>query len=166
MYGPSVPVHLTSFMEGRGRPGHSGTLDGAGRRSLYLNVRRNFLKPLFLAFDMPVPFSTMGRRNVSNVPAQALTLMNDPMVVGQARLWVERVTGDPPQSSRARLDKLFETAFGRPATDQEAHACLAFLEFQRPARHDGKCQDVEAEVLAWTDLCHVLINMKEFIFVD
>jgi len=166
MYGPSVPVHLTSFMEGRGRPGHSGTLDGAGRRSLYLNVRRNFLNPLFLAFDMPVPFSTMGRRNVSNVPAQALTLMNDPMVVGQARLWVERVTGGPPQSSRARLDKLFETAFGRAATDQEAHACLAFLEFQRPARHDGKCQDVEAEVLAWTDLCHVLINMKEFIFVD
>ena len=72
MYGPSVPVHLTSFMEGRGRPGRSGPLDGDGRRSIYLNVRRNFLDPMFLAFDMPVPFSTMGRRNVSNVPAQAL----------------------------------------------------------------------------------------------
>ncbi len=45
MYGPSVPVHLTSFMEGRGRPGHSGPLDGDGRRSLYLTVRRNFLEP-------------------------------------------------------------------------------------------------------------------------
>ena len=90
MYGPSVPVHLTSFMEGRGRPGQSGPLDGDGRRSFYLNVRRNFLNPMFLAFDTPVPFSTMGRRNVSNVPAQALTLMNDPLVVRQARLWAER----------------------------------------------------------------------------
>ena len=166
MYGPSVPVHLTSFMEGRGRPGHSGALDGAGRRSLYLNVRRNFLNPLFLAFDMPVPFSTMGRRNVSNVPAQALTLMNDPMVVGQARLWVKRVMNVPLQSARARLDDLFETAFGRPPTDQEARLCLAFVDIQRHARTDGKSSDGEAEVLAWTDLCHVLINMKEFIFVD
>ena len=56
MYGPSVPVHLTPFMEGRGRPGNSGPPDGNGRRSLYLNVRRNFLDPMFLAFDMPVPF--------------------------------------------------------------------------------------------------------------
>ena len=74
MYGPSVPVHLTAFMDGRGRPGHSGPLDGDGRRSLYLAVRRNFLNPMFLAFDSPVPFSCMGRRNVSNVPAQALIL--------------------------------------------------------------------------------------------
>ena len=90
-----MPVHLTRFMDGRGRPGQSGPLDGDGRRSIYLNVRRNFLNPMFLAFDAPVPFSTMGRRNVSNVPAQALTLMNDPLVVGQARLWAERVLAGP-----------------------------------------------------------------------
>ncbi len=169
MYGPSVPVHLTSFMEGRGRPGQSGSLDGAGRRSLYLNVRRNFLNPLFLSFDMPVPFSTMGCRNVSNVPAQALTLMNDPMVVGQARLWGQTLADDRSVTigSGARLDDLFETAFGQPPTDQEARACLAFLDVPRPARTEsGKNQDAEAEILAWTDLCHVLINMKSFIFVD
>ena len=91
LFGPSVLPHLTPFMDGRGRPGKSGPLDGDGRRSLYLNVRRNFLTPMFLAFDFPVPFSTMGRRNVSNVPAQALTLMNDPFVVQQARLWADRV---------------------------------------------------------------------------
>ncbi len=62
LYGPSVPVYLSRFMEGRGRPGRSGPLDGDGRRSIYLNVRRNFLNPMFLAFDAPVPFSTMGRR--------------------------------------------------------------------------------------------------------
>ncbi len=45
-------------------------------------------------------------------------------------------------------------AFGRPATEQEALASLAFLDGQDQA------------VAAWTDLCHVVINMKEFIFVD
>ena len=73
MYGPSVPVHLTSFMDGRGRPGRSGPLDGDGRRSLYLERPAQLPRiPMLLAFDAPVPFSTMGRRNVSNVPAQAL----------------------------------------------------------------------------------------------
>ena len=77
LYGPSVPIHLTPFLDGRGRP-ESGPLDGAGRRSIYLAVRRNFLSPMMLAFDMPIPFTTIGRRNRSNVPAQSLLLMNDP----------------------------------------------------------------------------------------
>ncbi|SVC57873.1 uncharacterized protein METZ01_LOCUS310727, partial [marine metagenome] len=77
MYGRSVPTYLTDFMQGRGRPG-KGPLDGSGRRSVYLSVRRNFLSPFMLAFDAPSPFNAVGRRTTSNVPAQALILMNDP----------------------------------------------------------------------------------------
>jgi hypothetical protein len=77
MFGPSISPHLTPFMQGRGRPANSGPLDGDGRRSIYLGVRRNFLNPMFLAFDYPIPFTTIGRRSVSNVPAQALTMMNN-----------------------------------------------------------------------------------------
>src|SRR4029079_8039316 len=68
LYGPSVPVYLTPFMQGRGRPKESRPLDGGGRRSIYVAVRRNFLSPLMLAFDTPIPFTAIGRRNVSNVP--------------------------------------------------------------------------------------------------
>ena len=109
MYGPSVPVHLTPFMEGRGRPGGRARSTATAGAASISNVRRNFLNPMFLAFDMPVPFSTMGRRNVSNVPAQALTLMNDPLVVGQARLWAEDAlagSGQPPRHG--------STGFTRP----------------------------------------------------
>src|SRR4029079_5525704 len=62
--GPPVPVYLTDFMLGRGRPEKSGPLDGDGRRSIYTMARRNFLPTLMLTFDMPSPFSTIGRRNV------------------------------------------------------------------------------------------------------
>ncbi len=99
-FGESIPIHLTSFMDGRGRPEKSGPLDGAGRRSIYTAVRRNFLSPFMQAFDTPTPFSTMGRRNVSNVPAQALILMNDPFVVDQARGWANRAV---EQSRKHRI---------------------------------------------------------------
>ncbi len=170
MYGPSVPIHLNAFMEGRGRPGRSGPLDGDGRRSIYLEVRRNFLNPMFLAFDLPVPFSTMGRRNTSNVPAQALTLMNGPLVAGQARLWAEKTLLDTRRSDRERLDDLFVTAFGRGPTGDETQACLAFLSAWKPGDpqesqgYPGAVSPPARE--AWSALCHVLINMKEFVFIE
>ena len=76
MFGPGVPPHISKFQSGRGRP-PSGPLDGLGRRSIYIQVRRNFLTPLFLAFDYPLPVSTMGRRTTSTVPSQALIMMNN-----------------------------------------------------------------------------------------
>ena len=170
MYGPSVPTYLNPFMEGRGRPGRSGPLDGDGRRSVYLNVRRNFLNPMFLAFDTPVPFSTMGRRNVSNVPAQALTLMNGPLVVAQARLWAERALRNPGRSDRDRIHDLFATAFGRAPSIDETQACLGFLAtttpVDRPAPQSSRGSISPRDLDAWAGLCHVLINMKEFLFIE
>ena len=74
-------------------------VSGAGRRSIYINVRRNFLTPMLLAFDYPIPFSAIGRRNVSNVPAQALIMLNSPFVVEQARHWAERLCAQNESST-------------------------------------------------------------------
>ena len=101
MYGPGVLPHLTEYMSGRGRPGQSGPLDGDGRRSIYLNVRRNFLTPMFLAFDYPIPFTTIGKRSVSNVPAQALTMLNNPFVLQQAERWGKRVAAEEGSAAGA-----------------------------------------------------------------
>ena len=114
MYGPGVMPHLTPFMAGRGRPGASGPLDGDGRRSIYLNVRRNFLTPMLLAFDYPTPFTTIGRRSVSNVPAQALTMLNNPFVLQQAEVWAKRIVSDKGLSVKERIGRMYETAFARP----------------------------------------------------
>ncbi len=157
--GPSVPVHLTPFMEGRGRPG-SGPLDGNGRRSLYTEIRRNFLPPMMLAFDFPSPFSTMGRRTVSNVPAQALILMNDPFVVEQARRWAKREL-DAGGSTQVRINRMIESALNRPATEQEQAALKAFITEQA-----GLYNSKEDDHRVWTDVAHVIFNMKEFVFVN
>jgi hypothetical protein len=158
LYGPSVLPYLTEFMEGRGRPSSSGPMDSNGRRSLYIGVRRNFLTPFFLAFDYPVPFSTMGRRTVSNVPAQALALMNNPLVEEQAKVWAKRVLAQTG-SAMKRINRMYETAFGRPPTEAERRDALAFLTERE--KDFGASDDVRA----WADLCHVLFNLKEFIYI-
>jgi hypothetical protein len=159
LHGASVPVHLTSFMEGRGRPG-SGPLDGNGRRSVYVEIRRNFLSPMMLAFDMPSPFSTMGRRSVSNVPAQSLILMNDPFVQSQASLWAERMLREH-DTADARIAAMFLAALGQPPTPAQLDLARQFLDSQ--AQLYAAAAD---DVRVWTDLAHTLFNMKEFVFLN
>ena len=76
-------------------------LFGDGRRSVYAGMRRNFLSTLMQTFDAPTPFSTVGRRNVTNVPAQSLALMNDPLFHQQARVWTERLLRETREADAA-----------------------------------------------------------------
>ena len=165
MFGPPIPVYLTEFMEGRGRPTHSGPLDGAGRRSIYQALHRNFLPPMMRAFDFPVPFSTIGRRTSSNVPAQSLILMNDPFVIGQAQAWATSVLAKHDQSAEQRIDGMYETIFSRPPTAKELTEALAFLGRQGDAYGLQPAQRSSDPAL-WADLCQVLMNVKEFIFLN
>lgn len=158
-FGAPVPIHLTNFMDGRGRPKTSGPLDGDGRRSIYIAVRRNFLSPFMLTFDSPVPFSTMGRRNVSNVPAQSLILMNDPLVVEQARKWAKRVLKQGA-SVEANIDWMYESAFARKPTELEKRVAMEFLG-AAPADQ----RDVSVDLERWSHFAHALVNTKEFIFL-
>jgi len=165
MFGPSVPVHLNEFMDGRGRPAKSGPPDGAGRRSIYLEVRRNFLSPMMRTFDAPVPFTTVGRRTVSNVPAQSLILMNDPFVAEQARTWARRLLRHPEQKSEARIADMFYAAFGRPPSPAELSDALDFLKRQTES-YALSGPSLEDREQPWADLCHVIFNAKEFIFIE
>lgn len=159
--GPPVPVHLTDFIIGRGRPERSGPLDGEGRRSIYTAVPRNFLPTMMVAFDLPTPFSTVGRRNTTNVPGQPLVLMNDPFIHQQARFWAGRMTRTLPAATDAtRVSWMFETAYARPPATEEHHACLESLAELRTlhAAHE--------ELDVWTDLAHALLNANEFIYLN
>ena len=163
MFGKSVPIHLTDFMQGRGRPRKSGPLDGNNRRSLYIEVRRNFLHPMMLAFDTPIPFNSIGKRHQSNVPAQALILMNDPFIVEQAKKWAQQLV-QSGSSREDRIDQIFRQAFGRPPTSTENDSAVEFLLDQATGRKIPD-EKIDTHVDLWTDLCHVVFNMKEFIYI-
>ena len=151
LHGPSVPPHVSKYQDGRGKP-VSGPLDGNGRRSIYIQVRRNFLTPMFLAFDYPLPVSTIGARGASTVPSQALMMMNNEFVAQQARHWADRITAAEPDPER-RIDRMFLEAFARPADAAEKRDLLDFVRQHRdPAT-------------AWVDVAHVLLNSAEFLYV-
>lgn len=163
MYGPPVPVYLTPFMQGRGRPGQSGPLDGAGRRSVYQAVNRNFLNPFMITFDTPQPATAVGRRSQSNVPAQALILLNSEFVHQQAMVWAQSLKAQQPPDRR--VETAWLQAFARLPLPAEAAAADEFLkaaavELGVPSE---SATDHDA-VLA--QLCHALFNKKELIFLE
>jgi len=164
MYGRSVPVHLTSFMQGRGRPGKSGPLDGDNRRSVYLEVRRNFLSPWMLAFDTPQPVTTTGKRNQSNVPAQSLILLNDPLVHQLCTAWTKRVIDQVPQDTDHRVEVIYLEAFGRQPDANELNIARSFLESHSKQLGIRPDEIASSEPL-WRDFIHVIVNTKPFIFI-
>jgi len=163
--GPSVPPHISAYQDGRGKP-ESGPLDGNGRRSIYIQVRRNFLTPMFMAFDYPLPISAIGRRGVSTVPSQALMLMNNEFVARQSEAWAQRVLQADAVPENV-VDKMFLTAFGRPASVKEIKETLDFAKEQR-MRHAALAADASESQIkqgVWADVAHVLFNSAEFIYV-
>lgn len=98
------------------------------RRSVYVRVIRNALDPFLRAFDFPEPFSTVGQRDVTNVPAQALTLMNDERVASLAAAWATRIVNDARLSSdERRIEQMFLTAFSRPPQPVELRQFSSYL---------------------------------------
>ncbi len=161
--GPSVPVHLNEHMQGRGRPDESGPVDGAGRRSVYLAVRRNFLDPFMQAFDQPPPSASCGRRHASNVPAQALAFLNSELVHEFARRWGERLARDA-RSDEARIESAWHAAFGRAPRADEVALARAFLADERAAA-GAEVEPTVRESAAFAALAHVLFASKEFIYL-
>ncbi len=164
MYGRPVPIYLTEFMTGRGRPRKTGSLDGDGRRSIYQEIRRNFLPPMMLAFDMPIPFSTFGNRNVTNVPAQSLSLLNDPFVHDQASKWAQRLLKKDGLTFDEKINKIYLRALSRYATVSEIADARDMFEKMVSQYNLGE-SDLEESLQLWADYCHTVFNLKEFIYL-
>ena len=124
------------------------------RRSIYLQVRRNSLNAFLETFDAPKPFTTTGRRDATNVPAQSLTLLNDPFVIECARHWAQRIVAGPEKSADQRIRGIISTALARPPSDTELASVKKYLGDAAP--------DSSA---AWADIVQSVFNLKEFIYL-
>ena len=151
LLGPSINVYY-AFAKGKTKGDREkGPVDGDGRRSIYQEVRRNAHNPFLEVFDQPKPSSTRGHRDVTNVPAQSLTMLNSPLVVAQAERWGEDLAIRKESASHT-VRTMFLDALGRPPGPLELDRSLGYL---------GKGPSSEA----WSDLAHALFNLKEFIYV-
>jgi len=127
------------------------------RRSVYLNIRRNSLNPLITTFDGPKPFTTVGRRDATNVPAQSLTLLNSPFVIDTAKQWA-RILNLTKQSDADKVDTLFIQALARKATPVEHAAAERYLA-------DLKATHADQPAMVWADFAQSVLNLKEFLYL-
>jgi hypothetical protein len=141
-----------------------GPLDGNGRRSIYTKITI-MEPPRFLAiFNQPKPKIPIGKRDVTNTPAQSLTLLNDPFVIGQAQLWAKTLVGRTDDTVQSRIKLIFQTAIGRLPTESElqrwSQAVRSFA-----MDHNVQPSELIKSLPVWQDITHAVFNMKEFIYI-
>ncbi len=164
-YGPSIPVyHEIGKLKSKGlQP--SGPLDGAGRRSIYQEIRRNAYNPFLEAFGLPKPASTLGQRDQTNVPAQSLTLLNSPFAWHQAEAWGKHLAAGEGITATSRIHHMFLKALGREPSGLEAARAEEYLATLIAERKTRK-HLILTDRRIWTDLAHALFNLKNFIYVQ
>jgi hypothetical protein len=162
LYGRSIqPFREKEYADRRLFP---GPLDGGGRRSIYIKTNLMETPKFLVAFNLPGGKVTQGRRDVTNVPAQALAMLNDPLVLDQARHWAKKLVARTDKSSAERIDGMFRVAFSRPPTKEETDRFeLAITELAK--LHAIPSDEVLASEAIWTDVAHTVFNLQEFVYV-
>jgi hypothetical protein len=162
LFGPSIHPYRDKVNADRRL--FPGPLDGAGRRSIYIKANLMEAPPFLGAFNAPGGKVTQGRRDTTNVPAQALALLNDPFVLQQADVWAERLVARADTSAATRIDHLFQTALGRPPKTDESERFLdAAMTLAR--LHGVDSPQLLSARAVWADLAQTMFNLKEFIYI-
>jgi len=118
------------------------------RRSVYVYRKRGLAFPMFEVFDLPDQNVSCGRRSVSTVPTQALTLLNDELVLRQSKLFAARLAEAAPGEPSRQIDLAYQIALTRPPSAEEKNLALDFLRTRSLA-----------------DLTHVILNLNEFLYI-
>ena len=116
-------------------------------------------------FDYPAPMAARGSRDVTNVPAQALTLLNDPFVLAEAEHAARQLLKEPAKTLDGRVEQLFLAALGRRPTALETERFRGLAE-ELASLHQVPKDGILNSLPVWKDLAHTVFNMKEFIYIQ
>lgn len=146
---PIFPVIPKDILAGQFRGKWENTPEGpaAWRRGVYVYQRRSLPYPMFETFDHPDMNVTAGARNVSTVPTQALTLLNNPFVLSQAQRFADRLS-QQASDPYTQVDQAYRTALARPATETEIRIGVELIRKQ--------------SLVSFT---HVVLNLNEFMYM-
>ena len=148
------------------------------RRGLYVWWQRSYLHPSLVAFDAPTREECAAERNRSNIPQQALVLLNDPTYVEASRALAVRILEEGGADSKARITwawrqvlsrapradelKTVQTLLGKQLAEYRADpaAAQALLKIGlTPAPENAD----QPELAAWTNIARVILNLHETI---
>jgi mono/diheme cytochrome c family protein len=145
------------------------------RRGMYTYFQRSAPHPGLIVFDAPDAGTTCTRRNRSNTPLQALTLLNDQAYVEFAQGLATRILTEAPAADEARLRFAFGLCVSRAPSPREIDVLTRLLGRQRDslARNADEAKALApaelpkgtttTEAAAWTMVARALLNLDEFI---
>ena len=143
---PFVPQELLNSIE-RGIWRNQEDGPKVWRRSVYIYAKRSLPFPMVHVFDLADLNVSFGARNVSTVPTQALTLMNNDFVLRQAQLFADRVKKEAGADVPKQIDLAYRLALTRPPTAKEMSMASDLI-----------------GTGSLTDFTHVLLNLSEFLY--
>ena len=180
--GPSVkPYQPEGYWENLNFPTRTypnDTGEKQYRRGLYTWWQRSFLHPSMLAFDAPSREECCAERNRSNIPQQALVLLNDPSYVEAARSLAARILEECSGSPEERMAWAWGQVLQRLPRVEEMETVMPLLRQHieqykaDPAAAESLLKtgltaappDVDkSELAAWTHVSRVLLNLHETI---
>jgi hypothetical protein len=176
--GPSVfppqPAGVFAFTQVQ-REWTASTGPDRFRRGLYTFFWRSAPHPALMAFDSPDSTSTCTRRNRSNTPLQALTLLNDRAYFEFAQALAVRVLTECPAEDAVRLRYAFRLCLARAPTEKEQQRLTELLATASPSLANDPAEAMRLapaalppgvspeQAAAWTLVGRVLLNLDEFI---
>ncbi|MEO7143238.1 MAG: DUF1549 and DUF1553 domain-containing protein [Bryobacteraceae bacterium] len=179
MGGPGVFPPLPPGVKPRGGWATDKNASDDLRRSVYIFVRRNVRYPMLNSFDEPDTFESCSRRNVTVTPTQTLDLLNNDLVLDWSEAFAGRVLNDRGLAPEAQIDRAYKLAFSRPPDAKERKLAETFLDKQVPILADRIARGdkvplpqavptgvAPARAAAFVDLCHMLYNANEFLYID
>ncbi len=128
------------------------------RRAVYQPVIRNKVYSLFRIFDFPTPSLVNGDRSSTNIPAQALLLMNSPLVIRSAAVLAESSLSDSQLNDEQRVADGYLTILGRRPNDNEVRAALSYVR--------SYAEDAERPASGWQSFLHALMVSNEFLYIE
>ncbi|MSR65766.1 MAG: DUF1553 domain-containing protein [Pedosphaera sp.] len=179
--GPSVkPYQPDGYWENLNFPVRSYDASAGSdqyRRGLYVWWQRSFLHPSMVAFDAPTREECAAERNRSNIPQQALVLLNDPTYVEASRAFAVRMLKEGGADARARLTWAWRQVLSRAPRADELKTIQALLDKQlaeyradpAAAKSFLKIGQTpppgtdQSELAAWTNIARVILNLHETI---
>lgn len=180
--GPSVkPYQPDGYWENLNFPTRTYAADAGEnqhRRGLYTWWQRSFPHPSLIAFDAPSREECCAERNRSNIPQQALVLLNDPTYVEAARSFAARILKESTGTHEERIAWAWQQALQRAPRDAEVQTLRALLDKHlaryrdEPAAATALLKTGQAavvggveptELAAWTHIARVLLNLHETI---
>ncbi|MCU1258401.1 MAG: hypothetical protein JWO80_1286 [Bryobacterales bacterium] len=163
---PAVPAAVRDDVKKIGRWELTKESPATWRRGVYSYYKRAMKYPMFEVLDEPDSNITCERRGTTTVPTQALTLLNDEFVLLQARYFAERVRTAAGDDPAAQVRKAYLIALSREPKPEELQGNLGFLQKQKAWHAHGHSTTDKPDQDALTDLCAVVLNLNEFVYMN